>query len=83
MGVWDGVTERRETRQNKLDQIHIAIFGNGHPEDGLVWKVKGNTDFIKVVEKVFWKVLTLTIVGCVGAIGSFFIAVFKLVYHVS
>lgn len=76
---WDGKTERRINR-DKIDQMHEAIYGNGHPEEGLIWKVNGNTEFINMLKKIFWRMLWLSVSGCLAAIGSLILNVVKLLH---
>ncbi len=47
MGLKDDLAEARE----KLDQILVILTGNGHPEDGLVFKVAQQGKFVSFWEK--------------------------------
>jgi len=46
-------SEVNDTRM-KIDKIYLILTGNGHPEEGLVFKVAQNTRFVKFWEKFGW-----------------------------
>lgn len=46
-----------ERMSKKIDEIHAIILGNGHPENGLVFKVAHHTSFIRFWEKFGWAVI--------------------------
>jgi hypothetical protein len=49
----------------KVQRIDVALYGNGHPENGLIWKVTENTKFIQLVSKVFWPGFIISMITCV------------------
>lgn len=66
--------ERQEFRK-KLNELWKCILGNGHPEEGLKWKVEQNTnrieeihEFMQVVKGVFWKVVGTAVLGAFSAL---------------
>jgi hypothetical protein len=90
---WDGI-ERRSCAKNddgdgcphaiKVSEVHKAVFGNGHPEEGLIWiarenreLIKANSEFIQFVKRHFWKMITWMSVGVVAASGNFIFNLMK------
>lgn len=64
------IKEREEFR-NKLNQLWKCVLGNGHPEEGLVWKVNEMSKFTETVKRVFWLVVGVGVTGGLSAIGLF------------
>jgi hypothetical protein len=60
-----------------IKEIHKAIYGNGKPEEGLIWKVTSNTEFISMLKRYFGIIIGIAIAGSMSAIGSFAIEVTK------
>lgn len=64
---WDGKERRIETsvftqseKENLIQSvkdIHLILTGNGHPENGLVYKSHRNTEFRLFWEKFGWIIL--------------------------
>lgn len=57
--------ERRahmEEMKKQIADIHRIITGNGHPEDGLLFKVAQHNRFIVFWEKLGW-VVVVAVVG--------------------
>ena len=88
--TWDGIERRKCSvtepcpHAEKVDDVHRAVFGNGHPEEGLVWiakqnqlMIKSNTEFISFIKKHFWKMLAWMSVGIVAASGNFIMNLIK------
>ena len=81
---WDGEERRKHQRpcidvcmkDKEITEMHNAIYGNGDPEQGLLWMTRQNSNFILGINKVFWP---LVIAGLIGA-GS---AVFNLLLDMS
>lgn len=63
-----------------IKDIHKAIYGNGKPEEGLIWKVAHNTEFITMVKKWFNFIVAIAVTGSLSAIASFLMEVSK---HIS
>lgn len=88
--TWDGI-ERRKCNLNdscphaeKVDDVHRAVFGNGHPEEGLIWIAKknqeiitANTEFITFLKRHFWKMIAWMSLGVLAASGSFVLNLIK------
>lgn len=62
----------------KIDDIHIILTGNGHPEAGLVFKVAQNTKFVNFWER-FWGLILTASIGVPFTILTG-IVVFKLTH---
>jgi hypothetical protein len=59
---------------NQIEEIWVALRGNGHPENGITFKVAKIEDrqleildFVKQVKSVFWKALPLALGGAGSA----------------
>lgn len=72
---------------NQLKDIWLTLRGNGHPEDGISFKVAKIEDrqgeileFVKQVKGVFWKTLPLALGGSVSAILMLVWQVVKLLF---
>jgi hypothetical protein len=88
---WDG-NERRNNpspwcveHHSELKDIWLSIRGNGHPEDGLVFKTKLLLDrqesiknFIDRVDRAFWWLVATSLIGVVSALGAFIIVTLRL-----
>lgn len=44
-----------------LKEIKLILTGNGHPEDGLVYKNQKNTEFRNFWEKIGWAVIVAVV----------------------
>ena len=60
--------EERRKYQKKLDELWLCVLGNGHPEQGMKWKLEQMMDFTHVVKRVFWLVTGVAITGGISAI---------------
>lgn len=63
---------------NKINKIEIALYGNGHPENGIVWKVTENTNFISEVKKHWGWMVRIAMGGAFSAIALFIWQLVKL-----
>ena len=68
--------EERDDFRKKLNQLWLCVLGNGHPEEGMKWKlelaVKDISDlneFTKMVKKYFWTIIATGAAGAFSAIG--------------
>lgn len=50
-----------EEMKKQIADIHRIITGNGHPEEGLVFKVAQHARFISFWEKFGWVVVIATV----------------------
>ncbi len=73
---------------NQLEDIWVALRGNGHPENGLTFKVAKIEDrqteildFIRQVKAVFWKALPLALGGAGSACLLLIWQVLKLLFE--
>jgi len=62
---------------NKIEKIEKALYGNGHPEEGIVWKVTENTNFINDVKKHWGWMVRVALGGALSAIGLLILQVAK------
>lgn len=44
-----------------IEQIKVMLTGNGHPEEGLIYKNQKNTEFRNFWEKIGWVVIVAVI----------------------
>lgn len=49
--------EEKERLFKQVNDIHTILTGNGHPEDGLIYKVRLTTDFMHFWQKFGWIIL--------------------------
>jgi hypothetical protein len=71
---------RVESHVKLVETINEALFGGIHPENGIVWMVKKNTEFLDRLGKIFWPIV---ISAMVGAGSAFFIFVKDVFLHVN
>jgi len=64
----DDIKERKHY-QKKIDELWLCVLGNGHPEQGMKWKLEQMLDFTSTVRKVFWLVTSVAITGGLSAIA--------------
>lgn len=73
----------------ELKEIWLAVRGNGHPENGLVYKTQLLIDkqemiktkmekFFGRIDRAFWWVVGTSLIGVVSALGAFIILSIKL-----
>lgn len=85
--MYTGEERRKEKswcmdHENKISKIETALYGNGHPENGMVWKVTENTKFIEEVKKHWGWMVRIALGGALSAIGLLILQVAKmLVQH--
>jgi len=65
--------EEKETLLQNVKDIKIILTGNGHPENGLVYKSQKNTDFRLFWEKFGWLILAaIATPSCAVVVMSLF-----------
>ncbi len=64
------LTERITAMGIKVDATHKAIFGNGDPTKSLYWMVEENTKFINTVKRIFWPLVTFSMIGVLSAFAT-------------
>jgi len=87
---WNGPERRSitpwcEEHHQELKDIWVAIRGNGHPEDGLVFRTQLLIDrqerikkFIDRVDRAFWWIIGSSLLGVLSALGAFIILTIRL-----
>lgn len=63
--------KEREEFRTKLNQLWKCVLGNGHPEEGIAWKVKELADFTATVKRILW-------IGVAGAVSAILLFAFQL-----
>lgn len=66
----DDIKERDEFRR-KLNQLWLCVLGNGHPEEGLAWKVNELALFTNTVKKLIW-------IGATGAVSAILLLLYTV-----
>jgi hypothetical protein len=73
---------------NQLQDIWVTLRGNGHPENGLAYRIAKMEDrqseildFVKQVKGVFWKSLPVALGGALSAIGLLVWQVVKMLWE--
>lgn len=61
--------EEKDRLLKRVDDIHLILTGNGHPEEGLLYKNQKNTEF-----RMFWMKFGWMILGGVAGIPCTVIA---------
>lgn len=69
----------------KLAELHDAIYGNSHPENGLIWIAKENRrmindlqEFTDTLKKWTVQIFFFLLFAGISAIGTFALQVYKL-----
>jgi hypothetical protein len=66
--------------EKKLDATHKAIFGpEENPTSGLYFMVSENTKFINTVKKIFWPIVTFSMIGVISAFANL---VRGIIFHI-
>lgn len=47
----------------KLERIHVLLFGNGKPETSLTWRVSHTEDALALISRILWG-----LVVCIGGL---------------
>lgn len=75
----------RERFRKKLDDLWLCVLGNGHPEQGLKWKVEQQAiqvsdiqEFMRTVKGVFWKFVW---VASIGALSALTLLIWKVIVY--
>ncbi len=55
--------QERKFYQKRIDELWLCVLGNGHPEEGMKWKLEQLFQFTAVVKKLIW-------IGATGAISA-------------
>lgn len=61
-----GLKEELKQANETLRKIELIMTGNGHPEQGLIYRVNKNTDF-----RMFWERFGWLILGAVFSAPTF------------
>lgn len=54
--------------ENYMAETHKAVYGNGDPKHGLLWKMDKVLDFIHNIERIFWPLVISAMVGSGAAV---------------
>ena len=49
--------QEKQKLLKQIDDIHLILSGNGHPEEGLIYKTQQNTEFRLFWERFGWLIL--------------------------
>ena len=58
--------QKLEVQQEKIDDIHECVFGDGNPEKGLVTRVLFIEKFVENANKIVWAAVLAIVVGVVN-----------------
>ena len=61
-----------ENTAGKVEEIHKCVFGDGNPEEGLIYKVKANEDFLINIKRFLWLAIGAFVAGLGGLMFSIF-----------
>lgn len=64
-----------------VKRIDCALYGNGDPKHGIVWKIESNTDFIQEIRKHWGWMVRIALGGALSAIGLLVIRVVQLLWE--
>ena len=73
--------ERREIckiHAERLDRIDHALYGNGNPQEGLLWIAAENGKVIRLIKRISWA--TLSILG-IAILSRVIPHIFEVVSH--
>ena len=73
----EGIQELRKD----VKRIDLALYGNGDPKHGIVWKIENNTDFIMEVKKHWGWMVKIAMGGALSAIGLLVIRLIQLLWE--
>lgn len=71
-------TKEIDEIHNRMVRLDVAVFGNGDPKKGLVWKIEKNTEFIDLVRSVFKPLAISCIAGVLAAVANFLLNIWKI-----
>jgi hypothetical protein len=70
--------------KDQINQLHEAIYGNSHPENGLIWMAKENRrminelqEFASAIRKWSIHVFTFLVLAGLSAMGTFLLQLYK------